>query len=196
MAFNGGRRSLYAAARQENTEPVSSILTTHFAPHLAYQGSQTHRVTRETFSQLQQELLGGRYSQPRLHSNITDVNKLVSIVLNAGLEPGFEENSPSKEGFKDQVLDCLDIIQSVIEKVPQSLSELSNPEPLREGVHAPLYAWLVLRLIGLCGAWDSEDVRIKASDVFSSMAYCQLKQFRPWPRFFSIPALLQICTSG
>ena len=117
-----------------------------------------------------------------------DIMDIVTIVLNGDLEPGFQKDDRREESFKGQVLDCLDIIRAAI--------ETSDPEILRDGAYAPLYARLIVRLIGLCGAWDSEDVRNRACGVLSSMAYCQLKQFRPWPRSPLIPAFLQTCAAG
>lgn len=199
MASNEGSEARYSAAghgSQKSAEPASSIFAAHLVPHLASQGSQAYHLTRETFSQLRQELLGGRYSQLRLDDSITDVNKLVCIVLKAGLEPTSKDDSTNKEDFKGQVLDCLDIVQAAVEKAPQSLTETSDPEVLGMSIRAPLFAWLIVRLIDLSNIWDCEDVRAKVSGIFSSIAYSQYKQVRPWPCCLSASAFLRACAAG
>ena len=134
--------------------------------------------------------MGGKFD-----GNLTDITKLITVVLNVGLEPGFRRDGLSKEGVEGQVLDCLNIIQSAIEKVPQALSENSDPGVFGGGVCAPLYACLTARLFGLYGSWDSESVRTRVCLVLSSMVYSQLKQVHPWPHSVSVPTFLHACTA-
>ncbi|TQB68311.1 serine/threonine-protein kinase M1 [Monascus purpureus] len=157
MASNRDSEHWHPAAEQKHAEPASSFFAVHLAPHIASQGSQAHHLTRETFSQLRQELLGGRYRQLRLDDSVTDVNKLVCVVLKAGLEPNWKEDGLNRKDFKSQITDCLDIIQAAVEKAPQCLTEFADPEILGKGIRAPLFAWLVLRLIDLFNAWNCED---------------------------------------
>lgn len=194
MASNEGKERQHPATNGQRF--ASSNFAVHLAPHLASQGSQTYQLTRETFSQLHQELLGGRCSQLRLDDSITDVNKLICIVLKAGLEPRSEEDGNNNEGFQRQVLDCLDIIQAAVEKAPQSLVEISDPGVVDRDVHAPLFAWLVVRLIDLSVTLDSEIVQERAGEIFSKIVYSQYKQVRPWPYCLSISTFLRICTEG
>lgn len=196
MASNRDSEHWHPAAEQKHAEPASSFFAVHLAPHIASQGSQAHHLTRETFSQLRQELLGGRYRQLRLDDSVTDVNKLVCVVLKAGLEPNWKEDGLNRKDFKSQITDCLDIIQAAVEKAPQCLTEFADPEILGKGIRAPLFAWLVLRLIDLFNAWNCEDVQKKIGDIFLSIVYSQSKQVRPWPNGLSVPAFLRACTAG
>lgn len=71
-----------------SAEPASSILAAQLAPHLVSQGNSAHGyLTRETFSQLRQELVDGKCSQLGLDDSIADASKLICIVLQAGIEP-------------------------------------------------------------------------------------------------------------
>ncbi|KAJ5683180.1 hypothetical protein N7462_006345 [Penicillium macrosclerotiorum] len=177
-------------------EPASSILATHLAPRLASQGQghEAHRLSREAFSQLREELLGERHSQVRVDEGITDINKLVCIVLKAGLEASPADSTP-EEDLEGQVQDCLDIILASIEKAPQALWDTSDPLILGEDVHAPLFAWLILRLIRLAGMWSSRGIQQKIHMVLNSMACHQYRQSRPSPSHNAISAFLRACMS-
>lgn len=180
--------------RQPPMEPASSILAAHFAP-LAPQGQRGHRLPRETFSQLRQELLGEIQSQIRVDEGITDINKLICIVLKAGLEVDLTSTEPT-EDLLGQIIDCLDIIQASIEKAPQALWEISDPLIMGKDVQAPLFAWLILRLIRLAGAWSSEFIHHRMHLIFSSMASLQSKQARSSTLCYGVSAFLRACTSG
>ncbi|KAJ6104203.1 hypothetical protein N7523_010523 [Penicillium sp. IBT 18751x] len=175
-------------------EPASSILAAHFAPRLASQGHEAQRLSRDTFSQLRQELLGEKHFQMRADEGITDINKLVCIVLQAGLEAS-PTNSASEEDLEGQVFDCLDIIQASIEKAPQALWDISDPLILGEEVQAPLFVWLVLRLIRLACNWQCEAVQDKIRLVFTNIACLQYKQALSSPSFNGISVFIRVCTS-
>ncbi|KAF7116577.1 hypothetical protein CNMCM5793_005058 [Aspergillus hiratsukae] len=109
-----------------SAEPASSILAAQLAPHLVSQGNSAHGyLTRETFSQLRQELVEGKCSQLRLDDSIADASKLICIVLQAGVEPCVKGDRSRQGEFEGQILDCLDIIQTILEKSPQVLGEIS-----------------------------------------------------------------------
>lgn len=181
----------------KSAEPASSILAAQLAPRLPSQGDKTHNLTRETFAQLRQELTGGAYSQLRLDDSVTDVNKLICIILKAGLEPPSpEDGRSSNEGLEKQILDCLEIIQIAVEKAPQALTEISDPKLLGGSISAPLFAWLVLRLIDLLRSWDNENIGAKVSTTLSSIVYSQLKSVKQWHSCHSVSALLRACIMG
>lgn len=175
-------------------EPASSILATHLAPRLATQGHQP-APSRETFAQLRQELHGETDHQLRVDEDVTDVNKLICIVLKAGLEISPAGNPPDSD-LEEQVLDCLDIIRASIDKAPQALWAPSDPLILAEDTNAPLFAWLILRLIQIANTWTSERVQEKISSIWTSLAYIQLKQTRSLPSSYAVAAFLRACTSG
>lgn len=176
-------------------EPASSILAAHFAPRLASQGQETQQLPRETFAQLRQELLSETSNQLRGDEGISDINKLICIVLKAGLE-AIPTNSALDEGLEEQVLDCLDIIQASIEKAPQALWDTSDPIILGEDVQAPLFAWLILRLIRLSSVWPSGAVQQKIHLVLTSVACLRHKQIRSSTSCSGISAFFRACISG
>lgn len=180
---------------QRPPEPASSLLAAHFAPRLTSHGHNAHQLSRETFSQLRQELLGDRQSQSRADDGITDINKLICIVLKAGLEVSPDNSNPD-EDVEGQILDCLDIIQASIEKAPQALWDISDPYILGEDAHAPLFAWLILRLIRLASIWQSDAVQFRIQQVFMDISCLQFKQVRASDSCYSILAFLRACTSG
>lgn len=175
-------------------EPASSILVAHFPP-LASQGHEGHRLPRETFSQLRQELLGEKQNKIRVDEGITDINKLICIVLKAGLEANPGTTTP-EDDLQGQILDCLDIIQASVEKAPQALWEISDPLILGEDVQAPLYSWLILRLVRVMGTWPSEMVQERTHLILSTLVNFQSKQARSSPLYHGITAFLRACTSG
>ncbi|KAF4759666.1 hypothetical protein HAV15_007320 [Penicillium sp. str.  len=193
MATEGENERATAPGNAWRAEPASSILASRFVPHLATQGNESH-LTRETFAQLRQELLSEIQSQLRVDEDVTDVNKLICIVLKAGLEISPNGSTPEQD-LEGQVLDCLDIIQASIEKAPQALWEASDPLILGEDIHAPLFAWLILRLIRLATIWTSETVREKIQLLCTSLAYAQFKQARSLPVSYAVAAFLRACTS-
>ena len=113
----------------------------------------------------------------------------------AGLEAS-PTSSASEEDLEGQVLDCLDIIQASIEKAPQALWDISDPLILGEEVQAPLFAWLILRLIRLACNWQSEAIQDRIRLVFTSIACLQYKQAFSSPSFNGISVFLRECTSG
>lgn len=175
-------------------EPASSVLASRFVPHLATQGHDTH-ITRETFSQLRSEILSEIQNQRRVDEDATDVNKLICIVLKAGLEISPNRDT-SEQDLEGQVLDCLDIIHASITKAPQALLEPSDPTAIGEDTDAPLFAWLILRLIRLGSIWTSNAVQEKVQLVCASLAYSQFKQTHSLPASYAIVACLRACTSG
>ncbi|KAJ5225142.1 hypothetical protein N7468_006367 [Penicillium chermesinum] len=175
--------------------PASSFLAAHLIPRLA-QSHETHLIPRETFSQLRQELLGEKQSQTRVDDGITDLNKLVCIVLKAGLDVRRDGNSAPENDLEGQIQDCLDIIQASIEKAPQALWDISDPLILGEDFQVPLFVWVILRLIKLAVIWPSDNVQARIHRIFGTLVYFQSKQTRSSPAHGSISAFAHACISG
>lgn len=180
----------------KHAEPASSLLAAQLAPRLSSQGDQTQHLTRETFSQLRQELVGGRHSRFHFDDRDTDVNKLICIVLKAGLEPTSKVGKQASEDLEGQILDCLDIIQAAIEKAPQALTQASDSGILGESIDAPLYAWLIVRLISFINAWDNESIKDAAYKTISTIVYPQSRQVRSLPLHHPISTFLRACITG
>lgn len=195
MAAEGDFAQGSAFEDERPAEPASSILATHFAPRLATQGHEPQRLSREAFSQLRQELLGEKYTHFRMDEGITDINKLICIILKAGLEVS-PTSSGTEEDLEGQVLDCLEIIQVSIDKAPQALWDVSDPLILSENVQAPLFSWLILRLIRLACMWHVEAVQDRVHSILTSMACLQYKQVRSSPSCYGISAFLRSCVLG
>jgi serine/threonine-protein kinase ATR len=186
------RRSAPEDGSWKNAKHVSTTLAAQLAPRLPSQGNQAHSLSKETFSQLRQELAEGKHSHLHFDDRITDVSKLICIVLKAGLEPCTKDPKPDSEG---QILDCLDIIWVAIEKAPQTLTESPDPSVLGETTYAPLYAWLVARLVQLLSVWDSDDISEKTAGIFAGIICAQNRPSRLWS-CHSTAGLLRAYTTG
>ncbi|KAL4976514.1 hypothetical protein BDW66DRAFT_166349 [Aspergillus desertorum] len=178
-----------------SAESVSSTLAAQLAPRLTSQGSQVHHLTKESFAQLRQELLEGKFSHLSLDDSATDVSRLICIVLKAGLEPCMKDENPDEGDLNEQLLDCLDIIQATIDKAPHTLAEVPDPEILGEKACAPLYVWLVVRLLQLSCARCNEIAREKVTGIFSTIVRAQHKHTRPWSTCHAIPTFLRACVT-
>lgn len=179
-----------------SAEPVSSTLAAELAPHLSSQGNPVHRLTRESFAQLRQELVEGKYSQLSLDDSVTDVSRLICVVLKAGLEPCTKNKEPGHGDLSGQLSDCLDIIQIAVEKVPQTLTEVPDPEILGVRAYAPLYAWLVVQLLHLSCTQNNWTVDEKVSRIFSTIVRAQYKHTKLWSHYHAIPTFLRACANG
>lgn len=199
MADNEANQRWLAATQVGNgnhVEPASSILAAHLAPRLSSQGMQTQPLGRETFSQLRKELVAERYSQLPAEESPTDVNKLICIVLKAGLEPALADGATQRNGLKEQIFDCLDIVQAAVEKAPQALYELSDSELLGQTTNAPLFASVIVHLLHLSRGWECEDVGKKIVGVLSSMLHTEHRQLRPWPPRCRISRVMVVLATG
>ncbi|KAF7183700.1 hypothetical protein CNMCM7691_004050 [Aspergillus felis] len=178
-----------------SAEPASSILAAQLAPHLVSQGNSAHGyLTRETFSQLRQELVDGKCSQLRLDDSVADASKLICVVLQAGVEPCVKGDRSRQGDFEGQILDCLDIIQTILEKSPQVLGEICDPAVLGENASVPLYAWLTLRLLNLL-SWEANNIGKRITCIFSSITRPHYKHITLLPSCYSALALLRACTN-
>ncbi|PYH97770.1 hypothetical protein BO71DRAFT_346316, partial [Aspergillus ellipticus CBS 707.79] len=200
MAINKRRGSQLSASGisyWNPAEPVSSTRTTlaHLVPRLSLQGDETHSLTKEAFSQLRHELIEGKYSHLQLNNSTADVSKLIYIVLKAGLEPCVKEDESGKKGLQGQLVDCLDILQTVVDKAPLALLEIPDPGILEKDAYAPLYIWLIAWLFQLLASWSDDNIRDQVNGILSSIVSISYKNTRPWPSFLGIAAFLKACTN-
>ncbi|PWY66408.1 hypothetical protein BO70DRAFT_390661 [Aspergillus heteromorphus CBS 117.55] len=200
MATNKRRGSQVSApgiSHWNLAEPVSSTLAANIVPHLSLQGGgDTHSLTKEAFSQLRHELLEGKYSCLQLNDSIADVSKLICIVLKAGLEPCIKEDGCEQQGLQSQLLDCLDILlHTAVDKAPLALLQVPDPEILGQDANVPLYHWLLVLLLQLLAARDTDRIRDRTSDVLSGIVSLSNQNTRLWPSFLGISAFVQACTT-
>ncbi|KAL2866806.1 protein kinase MEC1 [Aspergillus lucknowensis] len=176
-----------------SAESGPTTLAAQLAPRLSSQGGQVLSLTREAFAQLRRELVEGRYSELALGESATDVSRLICVVLKAGLEPCIRDERSDNRELNGQLSDSLDIIQTAIEKAPQTLMEVPDPEILGEKAYAPLYAWLVVRLIHLFCARSNTRVDEQISVIVSTIVRAQYRHAKLWAH--AIPTFLRACTT-
>ncbi len=193
--LNAHPYSTISMADWTSAEPVvSSTLAAQLAPRLSSQGSSVHRLTGDSFTQLRQELVEGKYSQLSLDDSVT-VSRLICVVLKAGLEPCTKNREPSNGDLSAQLSDCLDIIQIAVQKVPQTLTEVPDPEILGVRAYAPLYAWLVVQLLHLSCTQNNWTVDEKVTRIFSSIVRAEYKHTKLRSPYHIIP-FLRACANG
>ncbi|KAE8374326.1 protein kinase [Aspergillus bertholletiae] len=160
MATDDIETSRYLSSGNGSRNPPTT-LAAQLAPRLPSQWNQTHSLSKETFSLLRQELAEGKHNQLHFDDKVTDISKLICIVL----------------------------------KAPQTLTEYPDPAVLGESTYAPLYAWLVVRLLQLLGIWNNETISWKARGILSSIICAQNRHSRLWPSCHSTAGLLRACTA-
>lgn len=180
-------------------DPASSIINSQFGPHLSPNAGKRHGISRETFSQLRQEIVGhGDGSQLDHDQSIPDTHNLICVVIKAGIEPlprSEQENTPEDE-MHGQLLDCLDIIHLAMQRVPRVLHEIVELEITEENVRVPLFVWLVYHIISIVFLWDHDAIRRKACSIISAMRESELKIRQLWHSSQSISVLLYGCVNG
>lgn len=165
MAARDGSRSRNPGAGSSKSEPTSSIFNAQFQPRLS---SEAHG----TFSQLRKLIEGRHSTQLRLGDSVKNVHTLICLSLKVGLEN--EAKKDIIETDKERhILDCLDVIQMVIETACQALVEKLDPELLEQDIHVPLYAWLIIQLIDLNSKSRLRSVEEKIHSLLSSIVRCQ-----------------------
>ncbi|ODH48741.1 hypothetical protein GX48_05176 [Paracoccidioides brasiliensis] len=190
MAVDKSRRP----QRQVAGESTSSILAAHLAPHLSPGPNQRYGISPETFSQLRQEILGqDEGGQSNLEDNITEVHNLICVVIKAGLQTSIK-SQVLREDMEGQILDCLDIIRLAVQKSPQVLYEISDPEILgKRDIHAPLFAWLIHELFALLFEWTQRSIQDKIYSLLSTIYVSQFKGLQLWHSSQSVHTLIQAC---
>lgn len=182
--------------RSDVAETVSSTLAAQLVPRLSSQGDQTRILTKEAFSQLRHELLEGKYSQLLSNDSVADVKKLLCIALKAGLEPCIKDQGRHREDLANQLWDCLDIIQAVVDKAPLVLVEVADPEILGNDEQVPLYSWLLVRLLRAASIWEIDRLREKVNSILSSITSVPNNHARIFHSFLCISSFLRSCTMG
>ncbi|PYH47273.1 protein kinase MEC1 [Aspergillus saccharolyticus JOP 1030-1] len=197
MAPNERRLTRFSSTKNkipDVTETVSSTLAAQLVPRLCSQTDQTRSLTKKAFSQLRHELLEGRYSPLLSNVGIDNFRKLLCIALKAGLEPCIKDHRLQHEDHLNQLCDCLDIIQAVVDNAPLTLVEIADPEILGEDETVPLYSWLLVRLLRVMGIWEIDRLREKVINILSSIASVPHKHGRTFHSFICISSFLRLCT--
>ncbi|PYH81420.1 protein kinase [Aspergillus uvarum CBS 121591] len=188
------RFSTSKTSRSNVAGTVSTTLAAQLVPRLSSQGDQTRILTKEAFSQLRHELLEGKYSQLLSNDSVADVKKLLCIALKAGLEPCIEDQGRHREALANQLWDCLDIVQAVVDKAPLVLVEVADPEILGKDEQVPLYSWLLVRLLRAASIWEIDRLREKVNSILSSITSVPNNHARIFPSFLCISSFLRSCT--
>lgn len=169
---------VHTAARQMNNfePPPSSILATHVV-----HGNGVPDLDRDNFKQLLAEVLSvDDQGQPNLGADVSVNHRLICIIFEVGIEAALEENpfkSNAGAGRTDaQLLNCLEVIQLVIERSPQVIAVKSDLQS-QDGAAwtPPLYAWLFPRLLPLVVSSQPLPIRDGVCAIYDAMLHASMK---------------------
>ncbi|KAM5499633.1 serine/threonine-protein kinase M1 [Microsporum canis] len=199
MASQNGIQSRRSLGKQRDIKardaPVSSLIPSHLASHLAAGTSREHCIDRETFSQLRREILGqSENNETIINSNTNDIYNLICVVVKAGLEQPLKPQDVRAAGddLIGQTLDCLDIIRLAIQRAPAVLNENSKPDILGEYTpQSPLFVWLLSPLLTLLCSRDEKSIQDKVCQIVSTIYGAQFKVIQLWYSVKSISRFLQ-----
>ncbi|KAM5446283.1 serine/threonine-protein kinase M1 [Microsporum audouinii] len=204
MASQNGIQSRRSLGKQREIKtrdaPVSSLIPSHLASHLAAGTSREHCIDRETFSQLRREILGqSENNETIINSNTNDIYNLICVVVKAGLEQSLKPQDVRAAGddLIGQTLDCLDIIRLAIQRAPAVLNENSKPDILGEYTpQSPLFVWLLSPLLTLLCSRDEKSIQDKVCQIVSTIYGAQFKVIQLWYSVKSISRFLQAWIGG
>lgn len=204
MASQNGIQSRRSLGKQRDIKardaPVSSLIPSHLASHLAAGTSREHCIDRETFSQLRREILGqSENNETIINSNTNDIYNLICVVVKAGLEQPLKPQDVRAAGddLIGQTLDCLDIIRLAIQRAPAVLNENSKPDILGEYTpQSPLFVWLLSPLLTLLCSRDEKSIQDKVCQIVSTIYGAQFKVIQLWYSVKSISRFLQAWIGG
>ncbi|EFR05531.1 kinase rad3 [Nannizzia gypsea CBS 118893] len=201
MASQNGLQSRRSLGKQREAKardaPVSSLIPSHLASHLAADTSGEYGIDRETFSQLRREILSqGEDDKANTNDNINDIYNLICVVLKAGLEQSLKTQGvrTSGEDIMGQTLDCLDIIRLAVQRAPAVLKGNAKPGFLKENTpQSPLFVWVLSPLLTLLCSWDDRSIQDKVCQVISVLYGAQFKTIELCYSVKSISRFLQAC---
>ena len=145
--YGNGLRDAGHATRLPSTGAI--------AARLAPTASTTFQETRShNLSLLLEESLGAdEHGQPNLGTDLSLNHKLLSLVLEAGLDQFVAQHvdpSDDSDENQDQISKCLKLVGLIVEKTPNALLLPSNSERSSlDAGEAPIFAWLIPRLLSV-----------------------------------------------
>lgn len=204
MASQNGLQSRRSLGKQRDIKardvPLSSLIPSHLASHLAADTSGEHGIDRETFSQLRREILSqSEDGEANTNDNIDDIYNLICVVVRAGFEQSLKPQGARASGddIIGQTLDCLDIIRLAVQRAPAVLNGSAKPELIKENtLQSPLFVWVLSSLLTLLCSWNDRSIQDKVCQVVSVIYGTQFKTIRLWYSVKSISRFLQACIGG
>jgi serine/threonine-protein kinase ATR len=195
MAARDGTRSRKpgpASTSSKSAEPTSSIFNAQFPSRLSSEAYGT-------FLQLRRELIEGRCTTHiRLGESVKNAQALICVSLRVCLENGIEPALSLAAGTEKErdILGCLDVIQMVVRTACQALVEKLDPELIGQDIHVPLYAWLIIQLVGLNSKARLKSIEQKIEDLLSSIVYSQHGLSHLCYSRYSFSTLLGVLAAG
>ncbi|GBF64420.1 kinase [Trichophyton mentagrophytes] len=201
MASQNGLQSRRSLGKQRDIKirdvPLSSLIPSHLASHLAADTSGEYGIDRETFSQLRREILSqSEDGEANANDNINDIYNLICVVVRAGLEQSLKPQGARALGddIIGQTLDCLDIIRLAVQRAPAVLNGSAKPEFLKENnTQSPLFVWVLSSLLTLLCSWNDRSIQDKVCQAVSVIYGTQFKTIQLWYSVKSISRFLQAC---
>jgi serine/threonine-protein kinase ATR len=131
--------------------PPSSLIAAHLVPTV---GSNIPHFNPRDFTLLLDESLGSdQDGQPNLGTDVTLNHKLICVIIKAGLDTtDLRSDDPFRKDneYHDQIQRCLKVIALAVERTPDVVFRLSEPDDHgAQEENVPLYLWVIPKLLSL-----------------------------------------------
>lgn len=175
----------------QTLSPGSTMLNAQFPARLSSEAYAT-------LSQLRRELTEKQPgSLSTLGDNVKNIHALICVALRVAFENGSGPiSSVAGSEAERHLLDCLDIIQVVVDTAPQTLVENLDPDISGRHTQVPCYAWLLLQLIDLGSRVRLGIVKEKIKGLLELIVHSQNRMYRLSYSRYAISTFLEIMATG
>lgn len=200
MARTGSGRPVFSELQQNGDIPPSTLaaqLVNHFTDGRKHSKNQD----QETFRQLLQEVLDAedeQHPRPEAFETNSHVNyKLIYVIFKAGLEVLISEDPFSRPDEQDrQASDSLAAIEHTIRRNPDVLFVVPSSQETDPKSKAPLYLWLVPKLMALTGYSKSDRIRDGVIRLLKTAVVVERKVHIREVKINSVLKYIKGCTKG
>ena len=186
---------------QQNGDPPASTLAAQLVNHFTDGKQHSKNQDQETFRQLLHEVLGAndeKHPQPQVFETDSDVNyKLIYVIFKAGLEV-FILDDPSGTDHDQcrQAIDSLAAIEHTVRSSPEVLFAVPVGRETDPKLKAPLFLWLVPKLLALTGAIKSDEIRNGVTQLLKTAIIVGRKVHIKEVKINSVLKYIKGCTKG
>jgi serine/threonine-protein kinase ATR len=188
---SGSRQPGLGNGHPKTLGPGSTMLNAQFPARLSSDAYVTLSQLRTEITEKQSGPLS------RLGGNVKSTHALICVALRVAFEnvSGHISSVPGSEAER-HLIDCLDIIQVVVDTAPESLVENLDPDVLGRDIQAPFYAWLLVQLIDLGSRVRLEIVQEKIKGLLELIVHSQNRMSRLSYSRYAISTFLGIIVTG
>ena len=200
VARTGSGRPVFSELQQNGDIPQST-LAAQLVNHFTDGRKRSKNQDQETFRQLLQEVLDAedeQHPRPEAFETNSNVNyKLIYVIFKAGLEVLNSEDPFSRPDEQDkQASDSLAAIEHTIRRNPEVLFVVPSSQETDPKPKAPLYLWLVPKLLALTGYSESDGIRDGVIRLLKTAVVVERKVHIREVKINSVLKYIKGCTKG